>query len=979
MKKNVFTFLKINLVIFMAMCSLQITGQTLPGTYTTSWVGNTIVPTANDDNVVQNWANSMFVDSDGTLYANSNWDEAARELGVYKNGLCTGLIPNQHGSADGGAITVNADYVWASENKGQIGKFSKTCFGCGTTMITVSTLTVRGLAASATEVFVSDNAANQIKVYSASSNGLLRSWSVTRPGPLAMDASGNVWVLTYDANVYGPGTGACIKAYSSAGTLLKTLTLATGVQAKSIAIDKTNNELLVTDIGNNMQIHIYNNINGTPAFVQSFGTQGGILSGTKGLVAPLKFNVPSLTGVDASHNIYVWSNGNNPDLTKTEDYDGMGSCVESYTRSGSLNWQMLGLEFVDMGNFDPSTDGADLYTKNEHFTMDYSKPDGQQWTWKGWTQDVITYGNSDVRFHNNGGHLASPMMRRLNGNLFMYLNSMSGGGFSFFRFTTNDEIAIPCGELRGQSQWNDTNGNGQKDAGETSSNVLWQYDMFGNFVDNKGDIWYVYDDIRKHTLQSITNGVPIYNLTPTIITAPAPFNSLRRVQYDSDNDIMYLSGYTAAKPYTNDWKSCGLVMARYNNWSTGNRTAAYTVNLPTLAADGSNMVSLTVEKEYIFVVGVQTRGKAWVYNSTSGVLVGTMVPGSNVGGVAKTGWCDIVNSIGAFKKSTGEYLVTVEEDGWAKILIYRWTPGTLNVTVTGVTLNQSIASLSIGATLQLTATVAPSDATNKSINWTTSSSTVATVSTTGLITAKAAGTATITVTTVDGSKTASCAITVNIPGSWTIVDDAATGWTWGSFVNDPCPTCYNGTSHSVNANNKSASCTFTGTDVEAFCETWNGAGSIKIYIDGVLKGTYSQNITPYGGQQKFATIAGLTNASHTIKFTSTSNSWVGIDYIRYAANPLKSAQIPTGIDNPSISPINVYPNPASDFVTIDFGNSLNNELSHIKIVDMAGKKVYESSGTKASMKISTVEFLKGVYLISIRKGDEMYNSKLIIK
>ena len=92
----------------------------------------------------------------------------------------------------------------------------------------------------------------------------------------------------------------------------------------------------------------------------------------------------------------------------------------------------------------------------------------------------------------------------------------------------------------------------------------------------------------------------------------------------------------------------------------------------------------------------------------------------------------------------------------------------------------------------------------------------------------------------------------------------------------------------------------------------------------------------------------------------------------------KSAQIPTGIDNPSVSPINVYPNPASDFVTIDFTNSLNNELSHIKIIDLTGRKVYESSGTAASMKISTVEFLKGVYLISIRKGDEMYNSKLII-
>ena len=675
MKQHVSKLLKINLAIFMAMFSLQMNAQTLPGKYTTSWVGNTFVPATNSYNFVQGWANSMYVDADGTIFTNSFWDEAAKELGIYKNGLCTGMIQNQHEHADGGGITANANFVWATVHEGKISRFNRPGYSENGTEFTASTATIKGLVANATELFVSDYAGGKIKVYSTTSHGsLLRSWSVTRPGPLAMDALGNIWVLTYDVNAWGPGTGACIKAYSPTGTLLKTVSLAAGVEAKSIAIDLTNNELLVTDIGVNMQIHIYNNINDTPALAQSFGTQGGILSGTKGLGAPLKFNVPNLVGVDASHNIIVWSNGNNTDIDKPIDADGMGSCVESYTRAGSRNWQILGLEFVDMGTFDPTTDGANLYTKHEHFTMDYSKPDGQQWTWKGWTLDRTTYANSDIRTKNDGGHLASPMMRRLNGNLYMYLNSMSGGGFSFFRYTPDNEIAIPCGELRGQSQWNDANGNGQKDTGETTSNVLWQYDMFGNYVDNKGDIWYVYDDIRNHTLKSITNGVPIYNLIPTIITTPAPFNSLRRIQYDSDNDIMYLSGYTAAKPYTNDWKSCGLVMARYNNWSNGNRIAAYSINLPTLAADGSNMVSLTVEKDYIFVVGVQTRAKVWVYNSSTGALVGTMVPGANVGGIEKTGWCDIVNSIAAFKTSSGQYLVNVEEDFFEKILIYRWCP-----------------------------------------------------------------------------------------------------------------------------------------------------------------------------------------------------------------------------------------------------------------------------------------------------------------
>lgn len=93
-----------------------------------------------------------------------------------------------------------------------------------------------------------------------------------------------------------------------------------------------------------------------------------------------------------------------------------------------------------------------------------------------------------------------------------------------------------------------------------------------------------------------------------------------------------------------------------------------------------------------------------------------------------------------------------------------------NVDVTGVSLDQSSATIyvgfAVGNTVQLTATVAPSNATDKSVSWESSNTSVATVSSAGLVTAVAVGTATITVTTTDGSKTATCAITVeNAPGT----------------------------------------------------------------------------------------------------------------------------------------------------------------------------------------------------------------------
>ena len=83
-----------------------------------------------------------------------------------------------------------------------------------------------------------------------------------------------------------------------------------------------------------------------------------------------------------------------------------------------------------------------------------------------------------------------------------------------------------------------------------------------------------------------------------------------------------------------------------------------------------------------------------------------------------------------------------------------------NIPVTGVTVSPASATIGVAGTQQLTATVAPADASNKSVTWTTSDATKATVNTTGLVTGTTAGSATITATTVDGGKTNTSAITV---------------------------------------------------------------------------------------------------------------------------------------------------------------------------------------------------------------------------
>lgn len=82
------------------------------------------------------------------------------------------------------------------------------------------------------------------------------------------------------------------------------------------------------------------------------------------------------------------------------------------------------------------------------------------------------------------------------------------------------------------------------------------------------------------------------------------------------------------------------------------------------------------------------------------------------------------------------------------------------IPVTGVSLNKTSLTMTEGDVQQLFATVTPSDATDKSVTWISSNTSVASVSSSGVITAKAAGYATITVKTTDGAKTASCSVTV---------------------------------------------------------------------------------------------------------------------------------------------------------------------------------------------------------------------------
>jgi uncharacterized protein YjdB len=93
------------------------------------------------------------------------------------------------------------------------------------------------------------------------------------------------------------------------------------------------------------------------------------------------------------------------------------------------------------------------------------------------------------------------------------------------------------------------------------------------------------------------------------------------------------------------------------------------------------------------------------------------------------------------------------------------TTGGGTVYVTGVTLNKTTLTLTltVNVTEKLIATVAPDNATNKALTWSSSDTSIATVSADGTVSAVAQGTATITVKTADTGIGTTCAVTVTNP------------------------------------------------------------------------------------------------------------------------------------------------------------------------------------------------------------------------
>ena len=196
-----------------------------------------------------------------------------------------------------------------------------------------------------------------------------------------------------------------------------------------------------------------------------------------------------------------------------------------------------------------------------------------------------------------------------------------------------------------------------------------------------------------------------------------------------------------------------------------------------------------------------------------------------------------------------------------------------SVAVTGVSLDATSATVGIGTTKQLTATITPANATNQNKTWASSNTSVATVSSTGLVTAIAGGTATITVTTVDGSKTASCVVTVSTNVAVTgVAVSPATATVAVNGTQQITPTVA-----PTNATNKTVTYSSSNTAVATVSATG--------LVTAVASGTATITTTTQDGAKTATTVITVPAPGFTVYYYKPSNWGTAIKIYWWSALP----------------------------------------------------------------------------------------------
>jgi hypothetical protein len=311
-----------------------------------------------------------------------------------------------------------------------------------------------------------------------------------------------------------------------------------------------------------------------------------------------------------------------------------------------------------------------------------------------------------------------------------------------------------------------------------------------------------------------------------------------------------------------------------------------------------------------------------------------------------------------------------------------------------VTVTPSTLTLEKGDNGQLTATVLPTNATNKTVTWSTSNASVATVSTTGVVTAVSEGTATITATTEVGGYTDNCSVTVT-PATVTKYTLSVAVSGPGSVTVSPSGTVFNeGTTVTLTAV-PDANSQFDGWsgDVTGTSPTINIVMNSNMSITGSFSsiGTGCGTSTPitlsfsHDGAGEFCWVTSddiawfnsWNMATVEINGVDFTNKWSnspppktdGKYYIYYNGSfPWSHLEIAgtksAGRVSLAKAGYTLYPNPFHETITLSIDNP--EEVSRIIVLDHVGRLVQSVDKQDIGAEITIGgELSQGVYYVKI--------------
>ncbi|MGL5111955.1 MAG: DUF5010 domain-containing protein, partial [Flavobacterium sp.] len=308
------------------------------------------------------------------------------------------------------------------------------------------------------------------------------------------------------------------------------------------------------------------------------------------------------------------------------------------------------------------------------------------------------------------------------------------------------------------------------------------------------------------------------------------------------------------------------------------------------------------------------------------------------------------------------------------------------VSVATVAVTPTTANIIKTKTLKLEAALTPSYATNTKVTWTSSDPSIATVDAFGLVTGINIGSATITVTTEDGAKIATSAISIENPTTVITLQAEEAVFNGPKAVTNQVG--YNGTSFLDFANNTGDFIKWT-VSVPAAGEyelsfryaLLGGNRPLELRVNGTVAvaSLFFPVTSSWSNWQNVMSKQNLNAGANEIQLTSIGSNGGNFDEL-VVTNTVNLGT--NSFDVPNQKTVNIYPNPFKEGVLkIDLAGFENSNDITVTVMNLTGQTIYQTQTTNLKhIELNLSKNLnESIYFVSIASGGTQIIKKLIVK